>query len=148
MKHLIYLVLLFTCSVQAQFEITGRIIDGTTKKPLPFASVSTKNSFNIADLDGNFNLKNISISDSITVSYVGFESQKIRAKKQKKLLIQLNPISEKLREVNIGKNPAITIIEKAIQLKSKNDPERKLNFFQFKVYNLSSIINTKLTVWY
>ena len=135
MKHLIYLVLLITCSVQAQFEITGRIINGTTKKPLPFASISTKNSFNIADLDGNFNLKNIYVSDSITVSYVGFESQKIRAKKQTKLLIQLNPISEKLREVNIGKNPAIAIIEKAIQLKSKNDPERKLNFFQFKVYN-------------
>ena len=112
MKQLIYLVLLFTCSVQAQFEITGRIIDGTTKKPLPFASIATSNSFNVGDVDGNFILNSIRVSDSITVSYVGFESQKILARKQKNLLIQLNPISENLREVTIGKNPAIAIIEK------------------------------------
>ncbi len=135
MKHLIYLVLLITCSVQAQFEITGRIIDGTTKKPLPFASISTSNSFSVGDVDGNFILNNIRVSDSITVSYIGFESQKIRARKQKNLLIQLNPISENLSEVTIGKNPAIGIIEKVIEHKSNNDPERKLRFFQFKVYN-------------
>ena len=135
MKHLIYLVLLITCSVQAQFEITGRIIDGTTKKPLPFASISTSNSFSVGDVDGNFILNNIRVSDSITVSYVGFESQKILARKQKNLLIQLNPISENLSEVTIGKNPAIAIIEKTIQHKNNNDPERKLRFFQFKVYN-------------
>ena len=135
MKHLIYLVLLITCSVQAQFEITGRIIDGTTKKPLPFASISTSNSFSVGDVDGNFILNNIRVSDSITISYVGFESQKILARKQKNLLIQLNPISENLSEVTIGKNPAIAIIEKTIQHKNNNDPERKLRFFQFKVYN-------------
>lgn len=135
MKHLIYLVLLITCSVQAQFEITGRIIDGTTKKPLPFASISTSNSFSVGDVDGNFILNNIRVSDSITVSYVGFESQKILARKQKNLLIQLNPISENLSEVTIGKNPAIGIIEKVIEHKSNNDPEQKLRFFQFKVYN-------------
>ena len=135
MKHLIYLVLLITCSVQAQFEITGRIIDGTTKKPLPFASISTSNSFSVGDVDGNFILNNIRVSDSITVSYIGFESQKIRARKQKNLLIQLNPISENLSEVTIGKNPAIGIIEKVIEHKSNTDPERKLRFFQFKVYN-------------
>ncbi|CAM4033737.1 DUF5686 domain-containing protein [Flavobacterium antarcticum] len=135
MKHLIYLVLLITCSVQAQFEITGRIIDGTTKKPLPFASISTSNSFIVGDVDGNFILNNIRVSDSITVSYVGFESQKILARKQKNLLIQLNPISENLSEVIVGKNPAIGIIEKVIEHKNNNDPERKLRFFQFKVYN-------------
>lgn len=135
MKHLIYLILLFTCSVQAQFEITGRIIDATTKKPLPFASIASPNSFSIADVDGNFVLNNIYVSDSITFSYVGFESQKIRARKQKNLLIQLYPISENLREVTVGKNPAVAIIEKAIQNKSNNDPERKLRYFKFKVYN-------------
>ncbi len=135
MKYLLYLVLFLTSSVQAQFEISGRIIDETTKKPLSFASISTPNSFFIADLDGNFILYSLYNNDSITVSYVGYESYKLLAKKQKNLLIQLHPLSEKLREVNIGKNPANQIIEKAIQLKINNDPEQKFNFFQFKVYN-------------
>lgn len=135
MKYFAYLVFLFTCSVQAQFEITGRIIDGTTKKPLPFASLSTSTSFSVADIDGNFILNTFQINDSITVSYVGFESQKIPVKNQKNLLVQLLPLSEQLTEVTIGRNPAIAIIEKSIENKSKNDPERKLQYFQFKVYN-------------
>jgi hypothetical protein len=135
MKHLIYLVLLFTCSVQAQFEITGRIIDGITKKPLPFATLSTPHSFTIADLDGNFLLTNLYFNDSISVSYVGYEVQKFSANKQKNLVIKLNPIAENLREVSIGKNAATAIMEKVLFFKSKNDPQQKLKFFDFKVYN-------------
>jgi len=135
MKNAVFFLLFFTTFVQAQFELSGRIIDATTKKPLPFASISTPSSFTVADLDGNFLLPNLQIGDSITVSYVGFEPQKISAKKQKNLVVKLQPIPEKLKEVAIGKNPALAIIEKALQNKSKNDPEKRLQTFEFKGYN-------------
>ena len=135
MKHLFYLVLLFTCSVQAQFDLTGRIIDGTTKKPLPFASISTLHSFTIADLDGNFLLNNVYATDSISVSYVGYALQKLIADKQKNVLVKLDPLSENLLEVSIGKDPTTAIMEKVLYNKSNNDPQQKLNFFSFKVYN-------------
>lgn len=135
MKYLFYLVVLLTCSVQAQFDITGRIIDATTKKPLPFASVTTSNSFSIADLDGNFLLKATLVNDSIFVSYVGYQSQKIIINKQKNILIKLNPISENLREVAVGNNSATKIMQRVLTNKNQNDPQKKLKSFKFKVYN-------------
>ena len=135
MKHLIYLVLLFTCSVQAQFEITGRIIDDSTKKPLPYATIFTHNSFAIADLDGKFVLKPVYVNDSISASYVGYESQNLIANKQGPILIQLNPITQNLQEVAIGNHPATKIMERVLTNKILNDPQKKLKFFNFKVYN-------------
>jgi hypothetical protein len=49
--YILFICLGLPCSVQAQFEITGRIIDGTTK-PLPYATILPN--LAIADLDGNF----------------------------------------------------------------------------------------------
>jgi hypothetical protein len=135
MKHLVYLVFFLTCTVQAQFEITGRIVDAITKKPLPFASITTPNSFTITDLDGNFTVNNMHLNDSITVSYVGYEAKKWTANTPKNLMIKLNPIPEKLETVSVAKNAAVGIIKKVLQNKKANDPERKLNFFQFKAYN-------------
>lgn len=135
MKHLIYLVFLFTCSVQAQFAVTGRIIDGTTKKPLSYATVSTLQSITIADLDGNFRLTSVFLNDSITVSYVGYEPQFLRAEKQQTLLIKMSPIIENLSEVAIGNNTATRIIQRVLNRKSQNDPQKKLKSYNFKVYN-------------
>jgi hypothetical protein len=135
MRHLIFVVLLLVSSVQAQFEITGRIIDASTKKPLPFASIFTQNSFTVADLDGNFVANNIQFNDSISFSYVGYETKKIRITDQKTLRIKLIELPENLHEVAITKNPAIGIIEKALQNKNTNDPKRKLKSFEFKGYN-------------
>lgn len=135
MKHLIYLVLLFTFSVQAQFEVTGRIIDGTTKKPLSYATVSTQQSITIADLDGNFRLTPVFLNDSIAFSYVGYEPQKILADVQRNLLIKMIPISENLQEVAIGNNSAKKIMQRVLTNKVQNDPQKKLKYYNFKVYN-------------
>ncbi|WP_432672899.1 DUF5686 family protein [Flavobacterium sp. SM2513] len=135
MKHLVFLLLVFTGSIHAQFEVTGQVINATTKKPLPFASISTPDSFTITDLNGYFLMNSVRTTDSITISYVGYISQKMNVKRQKKLLIKLSPIPEKLREIFIGKNPANTLIEKALHFKNDNNPESKLKTFQFKGYN-------------
>jgi hypothetical protein len=135
MKHLVFLVLFLTTAGHAQSELTGRIIDAKTKKPLPFASISTKNSFLVADLDGNFSFNKEQLYDSIAFSYVGYEKLTISKTEQNRLLIKLNAISVDLQEIYIGKNPAVTIIEKVLQNKNTNDPERKLKSFVFKGYN-------------
>jgi hypothetical protein len=135
MKYLVFLVLFLTTAGHAQSELTGRIIDAKTKKPLPFASISNKNSFVVADLDGNFSFNKEQLYDSISFSYVGYEKLTISKTKQNRLLIKLNPISVDLQEIYIGKNPAVTIIEKVLQNKFTNDPERKLKSFVFKGYN-------------
>lgn len=135
MKHLPFFLLLFTCFTHAQYEVSGRVIDAATKKPLPFASVSTTNSFTITDLEGFFSLNNVVITDSITVSYVGYHSQKASVAPTKKLVLKLSAIPENLHEVSVGKNPAIAIIKRALRFKNNNDPEKKLKTFHFKGYN-------------
>jgi len=52
MKPLLFLFLFFTLSLQAQFQINGIIKDSETKKPLPFATITTENGFaTISDVD-------------------------------------------------------------------------------------------------
>lgn len=135
MKYVVFFLLIFSSSVQAQFEMNGKVIDAITKKPLPFASIFSPNSFSVADFDGNYIVNNLSKNDSITVTYVGYKTLKLAAKSEKNFDFKLIPISENLKEVAVGKNPANKIISKVIALKDKNSPDKKLNSFQFKVYN-------------
>lgn len=135
MKYFIFLVCLFTSSMQAQFDLSGKIMDANTKKTLPFASISTPNAFAIADLDGKYTVSNVHKNDTITVSYVGYETIKIQIKNRRNFDFKLQPLSENLQEVAVNKNPARTIIEKVRANKKSNDPEQKLKSFQFKAYN-------------
>lgn len=135
MKYFVFLLFLISASVQAQIEMHGKVIDANTKKPLPFASIFSPNSFTVADFDGNYLVSNLNKNDSITVSYVGYESLKLVVKSKRSVDFKLSPLSEKLKEVAIGKNPANQIIFRTIAAKNHNNPEKKLNSFQFKVYN-------------
>ena len=52
----LFLFLLTPFLVVAQTQIKGVVFDGNTKKPLPFASISTNsNNGTLTDVDGNFN---------------------------------------------------------------------------------------------
>ncbi|MFM2228912.1 MAG: hypothetical protein RL607_170, partial [Bacteroidota bacterium] len=56
MKRLYLLFLLYTLSLQAQFQVNGIIKDSETKKALPFATIKSETGFStIADVDGKFN---------------------------------------------------------------------------------------------
>lgn len=121
--------------MQAQFDLSGKIMDANTKKTLPFASISTPNAFAIADLDGKYTVSNVHKNDTITVSYVGYETIKIQIKNRRNFDFKLPPISENLQEVAVKKNPALAIIEQVLANKKSNDPEQKLKSFQFKAYN-------------
>ena len=138
MKRLFLLFFFFTLSLQAQFQGNGIIRDSETKKPLPFATITTENGFStISDVDGKFNLLLSFQPESLTVSYVGYTSKSISLFEVKTFFtIFLLPKVDALKEVTISSvNPANAIIAKVIQLRDTNNPQKKLNSFQFKSYN-------------
>jgi hypothetical protein len=138
MKRLFGLLFLFTLSIQGQIQINGIVKNSDTKKPLAFATITVENgSSTIADVDGKFNFTITSQPKKITISYVGFESKEITIVEEKSYYtIALLPKIAELKEVALSNlNPANAIITKVIQQKNSNNPQKKLNSFQFKSYN-------------
>lgn len=138
MKGLFGLLFFFSLSIQGQIQINGMVKDSDTKKPLPFATITSENgSSTIADVDGKFNFIITSQPKTLTVSYVGFESKEISITEIKSFYtIALIPKIAELKEVALSNlNPANAIITKVIQQKNNNNPQKKLNSFQFKSYN-------------
>ncbi len=138
MKRLLLLFFFFTLSLQAQFQVNGIIKDSESKKALPFATIKTENHFStISDVDGKFNFILISEPQTLTISYVGYESKTIALSELNSFLtVYLMSKTDELKEVTITNvNPANAIITKVIQKRDANNPEQKLNYFQFKSYN-------------
>jgi hypothetical protein len=134
-----YFVLLFFFSFvcQAQFHINGIVKDQSTKKPLPFASVTSNTGFyTITDVDGKFSVDSKTEITSFSVSYVGFSKREITVENKKFYSVLLLSKSDNLNEVVISnQNPALDIIRKAIRNKDRNNPQKKLSSFEFKSYN-------------
>ena len=137
MKRLFLLFLFFTLSLQAQFQVNGIIKDSQTKKALPFATITTENGFStIADVDGKFNFILASQPETLTVSYVGYESKTISLFEIKTFFtLYLSAKVDALKEVIMSNvNPANAIIAKVIKEKQNNNPQKNLQSFEFKSY--------------
>ncbi len=138
MKRLFLVFLFFSLSLQAQFHVNGIIKDTETKKPLPFATIRTEKGLStISDVDGKFDFLLNLQPETITVSYVGYESKTVSLFEVKTFIaILLAPKIDILKEVAVSNtNPANAIILKAIKSKEGNNPQKKLNSFQFKSYS-------------
>ncbi len=138
MKQLVVFFFFFTISLQAQFQINGIVKDAATKKGLPFASITTENGLStISDVDGKFYFSLVIQPQTLTVSYIGYTKKTIPLLEPKSyLLVLLSPKTDEIKEVVISnENPANAVIKKVIQNKDSNNPQKKLNTFQFKTYN-------------
>ena len=137
MKLFCLLTLFFTITLQAQFQINGIVTD-SDNKPLPFATITTSGQHNtVSDVDGKFILNSpVRFSDFI-VSYIGFQSRTIVITDHKTYYpVTLSQKTADLKEVVISnENPALAIIRKVIARKNQNDPQKKLNSFEYKSYN-------------
>lgn len=132
------MLLLFTVTLQAQFQINGIVKDSSTSKPLPFATIITNDGMNtVSDVDGKFSFSTSINTNSFTVSYIGFEKTAIQIEKNKKYYaVVLSQNTNNLNEIFISReNPALAIIRKTIAAKDGNNPQKKLNSFEFKTYN-------------
>jgi hypothetical protein len=137
MKLFCFLALFFTLSIQAQFQINGIVTD-SNNKPLPFATITTSDNINtITDVDGKFDFKIAEKTTTFAVSYIGFQTKIIAITANKKYYaISLSQKTDDLKEVVVSnENPALTIIKKVIANKNKNNPQKRLNSFEYKTYN-------------
>lgn len=99
---LILQALLFKAN--AQSIVKGRVIDKVTKEPLELAVINISNNKEkiLTGEDGNFVLKNVSSSDSLHVSFIGYKSKTIAADSaHNNLTVQLEKGSVDLAEILI-----------------------------------------------
>ncbi|MEO5912565.1 MAG: serine hydrolase [Pelobium sp.] len=124
----VFMITFFTVHLQAQkLIIEGQILDINSKKGIPYASIYFSNSSlgTISNLNGKFRLEFQlqHIRDSITVSYLGYKTQKISISTIKSpIIVSLEENNTLLNEVVLKSYTAGYIIKKAI----KNIPD---NYF-------------------
>ena len=138
MRYLFGLVLFLCCySADAQLLIEGKIVDADTKEPLPFVNISvvSKNQGTTTGIDGVFKLS-ATTADSLSISYMGYETVKIAVADNSVKSVCLKPKSHELKEVEVsaGENPAFRIVRLAIENASRNDPEN-LSSFHYNAYH-------------
>ncbi len=139
-RFLFLLLVLGSQSLQAQFQVSGKVTDKETGEGIPFANVYFVGTTIGAttDFEGYFKINYSTPVDSLMASYVGYESKvkPLENLPTQKLDFQLDPKSFNLKEIVIspGENPAWRIMRNVIEKKNSND-KRKLKAYQFESYN-------------
>jgi hypothetical protein len=100
------LTLLGNSSLGQQITITGRIADGTTKEPLPFASVFINNSMQgtVSDQNGHFELAVNAGFQEMIVSMVGYDRLVYQTEftgESTRFLFELAPLVVELSELEV-----------------------------------------------
>ncbi|WP_298539779.1 von Willebrand factor type A domain-containing protein [uncultured Aquimarina sp.] len=85
MKRLHYFMIVFLItgiSYAQELTITGMVTEDGTGTPLPYVNVTVKRTSNTTntDFDGNYSIK-VNLGDTLSFSYVGYESEEIKVKK-------------------------------------------------------------------
>ena len=98
MKHLIIGLLMVFTTLTASAQITGKVVDATTKEVLPGAAILIKGSQtgSVTDIDGSFSIS-AKEGTILVVSYLGYETQEVKA--TPKLVIKLTGTGVSLSEV-------------------------------------------------
>lgn len=112
------------------------LIDDDTESVIPFANILfSKLDYKgtSTDIDGVFYVP--SDTNTLTISYVGYETKNLNLSDIKSQIIRLKSIINELDEVVIdGENPAHRIIRNAVANRDLNNPE-SLNSFTYKSYD-------------
>lgn len=98
---LVLILCFFSCLVQAQFDISGVILDSATREPLSKASVFCQNTTlgTITNKEGEFHLSLKSGGYDLVFSYTGYQTQTVRVSEQNKLEILLVKRDNSMEEV-------------------------------------------------
>lgn len=119
--------------------ITGKVLDAETNEAIPFVNIGFQHSLigTISETDGSFYLATPKATDTLLVSSVGYEMQRIHITKgiTQNLEIKLQPKSIALDAVVVkpGENPAFEILRRINDHKKQNNPE-KLSNYQYNAY--------------
>ena len=104
-NFLTLLLLIFSVSSFAQVVVSGKVVDADVQQALPGANITIKGKVDkgtIADANGKFSIRMDANADAIEVSFIGYESIKIKLGAiTQNLTISLVPSTEDLNEVQV-----------------------------------------------
>lgn len=140
----VFIVIFFSFLQQIPAQtsfVKGRITDQETHESLAFVNISFDNGRKgtQSDIDGFFTIESKTIIQSLTFSYVGYEPKTIALHpppNNQNLRVDLKRKAIELNEVVVhpGTNPAHRIIERVIENRDRNNPE-KMHSFSYRAYN-------------
>lgn len=127
-------------------KVDGTVIDAATGEPLPFVNVTYVNSYvgTTTDLDGKFTLESKFPTDSISVSYIGYNDLALPVVKETKqtltfqmesssLVLESVTVSAKKRKYSKKNNPSVELIKKVMANKNENRIENN-DYYSFDQY--------------
>ena len=140
MKKLVlfFIIYQFSIGLQAQI-ISGQVFDARTKEPLPFVSISIKNTTRgiLSKEDGSFSISVNNKDTELIFSSIGYFPKVIKSSKASE--VYLDEKENQLSGVTVHYiNPAHRIIDATIKNKPLNDPENYLSF-KYEVYHKSIV---------
>ncbi|MBX7182589.1 MAG: DUF5686 and carboxypeptidase regulatory-like domain-containing protein [Bacteroidia bacterium] len=121
-------------------RISGQIIDGKTKEPLPFVNIILQGTTigTHTDMEGNYLIETSFPTDTIIASFIGYTTQKKAIRKGVKQTIpfEFSATNTQLMEVVVkpGEDPAELLLRKILANKSKNSKDNS-PYYQFTCYN-------------
>ncbi len=134
--------------VYGQTMVRGKVTDAATFEPVIFANIIFKGTtIGVkTDFEGYFILAGTTVSDSIVISFIGYETSTIGIKQgiSQNLDIKLHPALYALREIRIspGENPAHLLLRKVWDHSEFNSIE-KLSAYQYENYSRSTVFLRK-----
>lgn len=133
-------------SLDATAQVTGVVIDSKTRDPLDYASVYYEGTTVGTNTDrrGRFELRERNDWNTLTVSMLGYETQKVKLTpgRKKNITIRLVSHAQQLEGVTIQgtrtrysrrDNPAVELMRKVIDHKRMNDLHEK-DFYTYTKY--------------
>ena len=122
--------------------IRGKVIDAESGSPIPFANVVIQGTSigSPTDFEGYFEIIGEAASDTLVVSFIGYERKKKLYKKgiTQTINFQLFPEASSYGEfvITSGKieNPAFEIMRKVMENKTLND-KRRIDSYEYDSYN-------------
>ncbi len=149
--RLVMLLGIFCCfsdslSAQKFTKVKGKVIDANTKEPLPFVNIAFAgtNVGMTTDFNGFYNIQSKWASDTLLVSYIGYDTQRIPIKKGESQTINVNlqetgtllqtvTITAKKGRYRKKNNPAVELIRNVIRNKNKNRIKGQ-DYYEYEKY--------------
>jgi hypothetical protein len=161
-KTLLLLAVFFLTGSSALFSqkltsVKGMVTDAQTKEPLPFVNVAFLGTpvGTTTDLDGTYSIDTKWGSDSLQVSFVGYELATVPVKlgTNQKIDFALKPTTLTLGEVVVKEkrgrykrkdNPAVELIKHVIDHKDQNRMEAQ-DFYEYEKYEKIELALNNIT---